>query len=169
MRLGVRSGPSECGSARSDPWTRAMHTVAAQGDENVVRFKRMSLRLRGGFRPACNTSVQAMGKGSYGKKELLYRPQLWPEWLWYAWRTSIQGLEYHFERPTNTFTHIRHLKMRCTNTGKTAPFERGDVYTSAPRTARASHLPWARARVFRENRPSVERVNLRRSHRRVQC
>ena len=45
------------------------------------------------------------GRGSGRKNELLYGPQLWPEWLWYAWRTSIQGLEYHFERPTTTFTH----------------------------------------------------------------
>jgi len=28
-----------------------------QGDENVVHFKYMSLRLRGGFMLACNTST----------------------------------------------------------------------------------------------------------------
>ena len=44
-------------------------------------------------------------RGATEKNELLYGPQLWPEWLWYAWRSSIQGLEYHFERPTTTFTH----------------------------------------------------------------
>ena len=34
-----------------------MHVVAVQGDENVVHFKYMSLRLRGGFTLACNTSM----------------------------------------------------------------------------------------------------------------
>jgi len=34
-----------------------MHVVAVQGDENVVHFKYMSLRLRGGFMLACNTST----------------------------------------------------------------------------------------------------------------
>jgi hypothetical protein len=33
-----------------------MRAVAARVDENVVCFKRMSLRLRGGFTLACNTS-----------------------------------------------------------------------------------------------------------------
>ena len=39
-----------------------MHVVAVQGDENVVHFKYMSLRLRGGFSiqaRACNTSAQS--------------------------------------------------------------------------------------------------------------
>ena len=39
LRLGVRSGPNECGGARSDRWTRGMHVAAVRGDENVVRFK----------------------------------------------------------------------------------------------------------------------------------
>ena len=35
-----------------------MHVVAVQGDENVVHFKYMSLRLRGGFTLTCNTSYR---------------------------------------------------------------------------------------------------------------
>jgi len=50
------SGASERGGARSNPWTRPMHAVVARGDENVVCFKRMSLRLRGGTKPIRNTS-----------------------------------------------------------------------------------------------------------------
>ena len=34
-----------------------MHAVVARGDENVVCFKRMSLRLRGGTKPIRNTSM----------------------------------------------------------------------------------------------------------------
>jgi len=34
-----------------------MHAVGAQGDEHAVRFKRMSLRLRGGLRPTCRTRL----------------------------------------------------------------------------------------------------------------
>ena len=61
LRLGVRSGPSECGGARSDRWTRGMRVVAVRGDENAVRCKHLSEKLRGGPTPACNTSQSLAG------------------------------------------------------------------------------------------------------------
>ena len=46
---GRRSGPSEYGSARSDPWIRPMHAVAARGDENAVRFNCILIVCRSGY------------------------------------------------------------------------------------------------------------------------
>lgn len=55
--LGARSGPEKCRIARPSPRTRRVHVGAASGDSETSRFYLMSLRLRGGFTLACNTSL----------------------------------------------------------------------------------------------------------------